>query len=294
MPRRVTPSQLRSMLRRAEQEQRNAINKYNREVRKYNQDVKRSVDNYNREVRAHNSRVRANRRRLQSELNKLAHQPGSTSRVQVTYRRSVRTLHESFVRLESSPSRSHWGPDGEELFDLAEGEAANSVSSLNALLGGAEKTEEPPESLRQSTLNNELLALSQDLDERWRGALFALSPENPDAARHFCASSREILVSVLDIGAPDDLVLGELADCPLTDQGRPTRRAKIQFCVERSSLASPELIDFVDEDMENVATLFGVFNDGTHGHAGKFDLNELSGLKVRVEDAIRFLNRLVH
>lgn len=79
---------------------------------------------------------------------------------------------------------------------------------------------------------------------------------------------------------------------PTTDEGRPTRRAKIQFCLARKALAAPELVDFVEDDFENVATLFGVFNDGTHGSAGKFDLDQLASLKIRVEDAIRFLYRL--
>ena len=280
------------MIRQAEQRQRTAINKYNQAVRKYNQDVKRVVDDYNRHVRAHNARVRVNRQRLRTELTRLARQPTSTSHVHVTYQASVRTLHDSFVRLESASDRQHWGSAGEELFDLAEGETANSVSALNTLLG-ADEPGSPVNALQETSLDDELRAFSPDLDQRWRGALFALDEANPDAARHFCTSSREILAAVLDIGAPDPLVLSELVDCPVTDQGRPTRRAKIQFCLQRRSVASPELVEFVEEDMDNVATLFGVFNEGTHGHAGKYDLHELASLKVRVEDAVRFLGRLI-
>jgi hypothetical protein len=288
----VTPSQFRSMIRQAEQKQRRAIQDYNRAVENHNRAAKRAVADYNREVRAHNARVRANRQRLQRELDKLARQPAVSVRSHVTYRRSVRTLHESFVRLESAPARPSWGSAGDELFELAEGEAANSVQSLNALLSPSE-AEEAPGALKQTSLGDELRAISPDLDARWRGALYALSPANPDASRHFCTSSREILVSVLDLEAPDDVVLRELPNCRVTDEGRPTRRAKIEFCLRRKAVASPELADFVDADIENVSTLFGVFNDATHGHAGKFDLPQLASLKVRVEDAIRFLHRLV-
>lgn len=289
LPRRVTPSRLRSMMRQAEQR---AIQNYNRAVAKHNREVKRAVDDYNRDVRAHNARVRANQRRLRTELAALARQPVRLSRTQVTYRVSVEALHSSFVRLESAAARATWGDTGDELFDLAEGEAANSVQSLNALLSPAAVASDRPE-LRETSLEEELQEISSDLDMRWRGALYALSPANPDAARHFCTSSREILVSVLDIEAPDDLVLNGIPDCPVTSIGRPTRRAKIQFCLERKALAAPELVDFVDSDLENVATLFGVFNDGTHGSAGRFDLDQLVSLKARVEDAIRFLHRLV-
>jgi hypothetical protein len=294
MPRRVTASQLRSMMQQAQQKQKRAIQDYNREVDKRNREVKRAVDDYNRKARAHNASVRTNQQRLRRELERLARQPARSAQIYVTYRVSVQAVQTSFARLESAPARTSWGPAGEDLLELAEGEAANSVHSLNALLSPRTTGEEDRPELRETSLANELSEISPDLDRRWRGALYALSPANPDAARHFCTSSREILVSVLDIEAPDDIVLERTPDCPTTDQGRPTRRAKIEFCLERKDLAALEFVDFVDRDLENVATLFGAFNEGTHGHAGKFDLDQLGSLKVRVEDAIRFLHRLVH
>ena len=42
--RRITPSQLRSQLRQAEQKQRQAINRYNSAVRKYDREAKRAVE----------------------------------------------------------------------------------------------------------------------------------------------------------------------------------------------------------------------------------------------------------
>lgn len=293
MPRRVTPPQFRSMLRQHEQKAKRAIQEYNRAVDKHNREVKRAVDDYNRQARAHNARVRVNRQRLRSELQRLARQPVRTTRTYVSYRASVETLHTSFVRLESAPVRTHWGPAGDDLFDLAEGEAANSVRSLNTLLSPAAADGEDRPELRETSLENELREISLDLHQRWQGALFALNPANPDAARHFCTSSREILVSALDIEAPDDVVLRRIPNCPTTEDGRPTRRAKIEFCLERKAVAAPELVDFVDTDLDNVSSLFAVFNDGTHGTAGKFDLDQLASLKLRVEDAIRFLHRLV-
>ena len=225
-------------------------------------------------------------------MRRLARQPTQTIRVHSTYRVSVETLQTSFVRLEAAPARTSWGPGGEELFDLAEGETANSVQSLNVLLGSPIETGEQTE-LLQTSLTHELVEISPDLDQRWRGAMFALHPANPDAARHFCTSSREILISVLDAEAPDAVVLTQIPDCPTTDEGRPTRRAKIQFCLERKALAAPELVDFAEDDLDNVSTLFGIFNEGTHGSAGTFDLDQLTSLKIRVEDAVRFLYRLV-
>jgi hypothetical protein len=281
------------MIRQAEQKQKRAIQDYNRAVTKYNREVKKAVSDYDREARAHNAQVRRNRQRLRSELTRLSRQPTRvTIRTHVTYRASVEVLQTSFDRLESSPARSGWGADGEELFDLAEGEAANSVRSLNVLLDPSGTRAEDSE-LQQTTLNEELAELSPDLDKRWRGALYSLHPANPDAARHFCTSSREILVTVLDLEAPDESVLAGIPECPTTDDGRPTRRAKIQYVLTRKALASPELVDFVDKDLENVSSLFRVFNSATHGSAGTYDLVQLASLKGRVEDAIRFIHRLV-
>jgi hypothetical protein len=49
----------------------------------------------------------------------------------------------------------------------------------------------------------------------------------------------------------------------------------------------------VDDDIDNVITLFDDFNSGTHGGAGCFDLAQLTAIKTRVEDAIQFLHRIV-
>lgn len=291
MPRRVSPSQLRSMIRQAEQKQRQAINKYNREARSYNQKLKRAVDDYNRGVRTHNSRVRANRQRLRTELTKLANQ-GSSTRY-VSYSTSVRTLHKAFVRVESQVDAGAWGDTGDLLLDLTEKEAANSVEVLNALLAERSEDVDTLPGLRETSLTNELTDISPELDQRWRGALFALDPRNPDAARHFCASSREIVGKMLEIEAPDDDVLESLPECPTTDSGKPTRRAKVQFLLQRNEMHDEVLEEFIETDLDNVVTLFTIFNEGTHGSAGRFDLHQLSAIKRRVEDAVRFLYRVI-
>lgn len=286
------------MIRQAEQKQKQAINKYNSAVRdwnrgvdKYNRDVQRAVDDYNREVRAHNSRVRANRQRLRSELARLANQ---RSRPQyVSYSTSVQTLHHAFVRVEAKAESGAWGGPGEMLLDLTEGETANSIEVLNALLADPAETATALPDLRETSLTHELTNISPELNQRWRGALFALDPKNPDAARHFCASSREILGTVLAIEAPDEEVLRWLPRCPTNHLGKPTRRAKIQFFLQRKGMLDQDIEDFVEGDLDNVVSLFSVFNEGTHGTAGTFDLHQLSVIKRRVEDAIHFLYRII-
>jgi hypothetical protein len=39
--------------------------------------------------------------------------------------------------------------------------------------------------------------------------------------------------------------------------------------------------------------LFGEFNKGTHGEAGRFDITALRAIKSRVEGAVRFLSTVI-
>ena len=45
--------------------------------------------------------------------------------------------------------------------------------------------------------------------------------------------------------------------------------------------------------MQNTVDPFGIFNDGTNGSAGTFDMQMLSVIRKRDEDGIFFLSRLI-
>jgi len=291
---RISPAQLRSQLRQAQQKQRQAINRYNAAVRKYNSELNRAVNQYNQEVRAHNARVRSNRQKLKRELARLQQASRSTTTTRhVIYRRSVVNLQQSYKRIEASAASGTWA-GGADMLDLAEEEAANSVAALNALLEAptAELDDATLSSLQSTAVGTELNAISPDLYARWVGALFSLNPTNPDAARHFCTSAREILTSILETAAPDHKVLAVNPEADRTPDNRVTRRARVLFCLKRRDRYDAELAGFVEEDIDNVISLFGEFNSGTHGAAGKFSLQQLAALKQRVESAIRFLLRI--
>ncbi|WP_369054866.1 pPIWI-associating nuclease domain-containing protein [Kineococcus terrestris] len=285
MARKVTPAQLRSMIRQQQSAQRQAVQKYNAAVAKVNRDNKRAIDAYNRDIRAHNSRVRANRVRLQREIDRLNR--SSTTTRYTTVRSSSVTLHSAYCRVESEADSWGWTEREQHLVDLAEAEAANSARATNALLGAAETDDDAVE---DTTITDELRQLSPDLDQRWQGALFALNPRNPDAARHFCTSSREVVVQMLDLNAPDAAVLAANPAALRTQQGQVTRRAKIDYLLARAGADREALADFVDTDVSDVLGLFATFNSATHGEAGKMDLPLLRSLKGRVEGAIRFLH----
>jgi hypothetical protein len=292
MARRMTPSQWNSMVRQAQQKQRQAIDKVNREIRAHNQKVKQAVSNYNRGVNAHNARVRANRQRLKNELARLSRQATTTR--YVTFRVSVNTVHTAYERLEHAAESGHLDERYSEILDLSEREAANNAGLMNALMGDGEATDATPPNSPESPLTPILQDISAELGDRWRGALFSLSPQNPDAARHFCTSAREIIARILNSKAPDNLVFAALPGCDRTSQGSPTRRAKIRYFLHLKGMNQDELEAFVESDMDNVVELFEAFNEGTHGSAGIFVFAQLQMLRRRVEDGIMFLSRLVH
>ena len=187
------------------------------------------------------------------------------------------------------------GPQRDQHFlDLVSDEAANSLYLINALDGDGAPDEDPTEDeLRAPSMAEELTAFGQDLVHRWTGALYALSPHNPDAARHFCTSAREVIIQMLDSSAPDSDAKRADPECALTDNGVPTRKAKIRYLLRRRGINTTGLTEVVEEDMVNMLSLFRVFNDGTHGHAGRFTITELSALRTRVESAIGFMHQLV-
>lgn len=300
----MTPAQFRSAAQKGQRDLKRAVDDHNRQVKKFNTAVdqarreqKRAVENYNREartynakVRAHNQRVDSQRRRLDQEIRRLNSRPTTTT---FTDLRSTTT---GFVRTYEIAERSLAGSAGiaKQFLDLTSDEAANTVYLLNALDGdGSADQDMTEDELRGPSLAKELSDYGQDLVNRWTGALFALSPHNPDAARHFCTSAREVVITMLDRSAPDAVVLRDDPDCEVTDKKVPTRRAKISYLLSLHGVASSELANAVKEDVDNVLSLFRIFNDGTHGHAGRFNITELTAIRIRVEGAVSFIHRLV-
>lgn len=290
---------MRAALQKAQRDQKRAIDDYNREVRKHNAAVKKAVSDYNREVRNYNSKARAHnrevenqRRRLRQELARLNSRPSSTSFV--AYRMSTKTFVEVYDRAEAGLASRPASDADQRFLNLVSDEAANSVYLANALDGDGDPADAFTEDeLKAPSMEHELGHFGQDLVHRWVGALYALSPHNPDAARHFCTSAREVVVTMLDTSASDPEVKEHDPDCQLTDSGAVTRRSKIAYLLRRHGVTAHGVTDAVAEDVDNLLSLFRTFNDGTHGHAGRFDVTELSAIRTRVESAIRFVHTVV-
>jgi hypothetical protein len=263
-----------------------AINDYNRAANNYNRQVKQAVNKYNQAVRQHNTKVRQNRSRIEAELRQLN---SSSSRISTTYSTSVATVHSTYQRVAATYDTMEYGTQFQEyIYAGIEQENANNLAAANVVLDNAEPME-PEYSLQDTQIMDRLTSISQDLDNRWKGALFSLNPINPDATRHFCTSAREIFTEIFDTRATDKDVFSVMPDCEKTDYGNATRRSKVKFFLHRKGLDDSDVESFIDSDIANVLELFSTLSAGTHGSAGKYTISQLAVIKKRVEDGLIFL-----
>ena len=267
----MTPAQLRAALQKVQRDQKRAIDSYNREVRKRNaaanravNDCHREVRNYNSKARAHNRQVESQRRRLNQEIGRLNARRSEPTFV--SYTASTRAFVDVYARAEAGLASGSGTNADERILNLVSNEAANSVYLANALDGDGDPAEAFTEDeLRAPSMEPELGHFGKDVQRRWVGALYALSPQNPDAARHFCTSAREVVITMLDSSATDAEVKAQDPDCELTDFGVVTHRSKVAYLLRRQGITRSGITDAVSADVDNLLSLFRTFNDGTHG-----------------------------
>ena len=263
-------SQMRQAQRKFERDMKSEINKA---TRKFENDM-------NRELRKYNSKVRRNQQVITRELNKLQ----SSTTVRSTYTISLGTMHQHYITIGNIYGDCVVSPRQEQILDLVEREQANSLVTANAI----QNDDFSSEDTEDVEIGNKLLNVSEDLNNRWRGAVFAMSPQNPDAARHFCTSAREIFTEFIELKAPDTEVFAYNPNCEKTDRGNATRREKIRYMMRNTDIHS-SVIDFAEADITNILELFHVLSDGTHGAAGRYEFQKLVQVKRRVEQGINFL-----
>jgi len=283
------------------------IDKYNRDVKKHNDQLKqqqnreikrvndfnkKQVDDYNRRVRDYNSAQRLQRSQLQNAVTKFNQSRNSylTNQTSALYTKSVGVLENSYEILDNYNQTNNI-EDNSILFDYPTQETSNSVQLYNSITGFDNGEVLNPMDLKKTVVEEKLFDLSAELGKRWRGAIYSLNPENPDAARHFCTSIREIFIQLIDLKAPDQIVLNHNPNCNLYN-GKPARREKISYMLTGQGNSSSQLVNFVDADIDDLITLFRTLNDGTHGSAGTFNVQQLLKLKKRAEDSIIFITAL--
>lgn len=286
----MTPSQYKARMRELENKQRQAINKYNQEVRQHNQARQQAFNKYNSEVKQYNSRLKQYQQKIRTELSRLQTH-STTIHYKVLYESSI-SLNQTHNSLENDEAIVSTSNYGNTFLDFSERENANSLEVLN-VLEEANSAPEDLETLANKISETKILPIlnqfSIDCADRWKGALFSLSPSNPDASRHFCTSSREIFTKIIESYAPDNAVLEWNPNCPKIENTKPTRKTKLQYLLAKKDINVQSALDFVDSSLDNIHQLFRDFNDATHGSAGKYTMKQLYAIKTRVEDGIEYL-----
>lgn len=264
---------------------RNIQNQYNREMRKVERKINQGINNYNREVRKYNTELRHNQSKIKSELAKL--QRNSTVRVRSNYEISVISLKQSYNQLNQKYDLNEEGLYTDLLQGIEE-ENANNLEVANVVLNN-EETDNEEYSLEETLISNKLLNISEDLNNRWMGAIYALNPKNPDATRHFCTSTREIFIQIIDTKAKEDDVIKVFPNCEKTENGSVTRRSKIKYLLYQKGVNDVDIEEFIHSDIENILSLLYELNGGTHGKSGKYTINQLKSIKKRAERGLNFL-----
>lgn len=262
------------------------INDYNREVQRVNNENKRRIDTYNNQVRRFNNGQRQNLARAIQKF----YQPNVISYNTNIYRTSVQTVENRYTILEDYNHQNNI-ENSELLIDYPTQETNNSVQLYNSITGKDQGSYLDPDSLQLTEIEEKLFDISSELGKRWAGAIYSLSPNNPDASRHFCTSVREIFIQLLHIKAPDEKVLQRFPNCSM-HEGKPSRREKIKYLLSIQSINNQPMVDFIDADVEELLAFFRSLNDGTHGSAGTFNVQQLLKIKKRAEDSILFITAL--
>lgn len=265
-------SQIRQAQRKAERQLKNELNQAS-------QKIERDI---NREIRNYNSKMQHNRQIVLRELKKL--QTHSTMTIRSSYTISLDAMQKHYVTIGNVYQNESLTPQQEYILNLIEQEQANGLITANVV----ENNDFPAENTDDIEIGAKLQHVSDDLNNRWKGAVFAINPQNPDAARHFCTSAREIFTEFIELKAPDDAVFQYNPNCQKTNQGNATRREKIKYMMRNSNM-DESVISFAESDITNILELFHVLSDGTHGPAGRYSYQDLLQVKKRVEQGIYFL-----
>lgn len=264
---------------------RNIQNQYNREIRKVERQLNQGINNYNRAVQRYNTELRHNQSKIKSELAKL--QRNSSIRIRSSYEVSVITVNHSYNQLSQKYDFNEEGKYTNLLQGIEE-ENANNLEVANVILNN-EETNNEEYSLEDTIISSKLLNISEDLNNRWRGAIYALNPNNPDATRHFCTSTREIFIQIIDTKAKENDVVKIFPDCERTNSGTVSRRSKIKYLLYQKGVKDIDMEEFIHNDIENILSLLYELNGGTHGKSGKYTINQLKSIKKRVENGLNFL-----
>lgn len=264
---------------------RSQMNRLNSQIKQSERKIKQSINNYNSAVRKYNANVRSARVKINNDLNKLK-RINNSSKYYVT----SNSVHRVYNQITEA---YEFGNINEKIYDDIERENENNLELANVVLNNSE-IDNSNVNLNQSEISSMLLNISQDLKARWDGALFSLSPSNPEAARHFCTSTREILKVLIDDGINNKEVVQDNPNCEKSPNGStPSRRSKVIYAMKKKGYSDKLVAEFAVEDIENTISLITELSNGTHGSANKYSIDQLKSFKKRFENSIYFICKYI-
>jgi hypothetical protein len=114
-----------------------------------------------------------------------------------------------------------------------------------------------------------------------QGAIQTARSDNPDRARQTIASLRELSTHILHLLAPDAEVLRWVTKPEHIDKGRPTRPGRVEYIFRNCVGTSIE--PFIKNEVQNIQTLFGWLNEGTHALKASFNDDALMFVICKTE-----------
>jgi hypothetical protein len=205
-----------------------------------------------------------------------------------SYARLYKGLLEPPAAITALPSVV-WDTPPDELF--------RGVELLRAVtLPPARRKTSPPaiEGVAKQTAQGEDALLVVLLSERdpdllipLAGARGALRSTNPDRARYFSSSLRELFMQVLHRLAPDQAVQRWTSNPDHYDKGKPTRRARLLYICRR--INSGDFSAVVEADVSATLKFLGLFQGVTHQVRSDLSEDQLHAMFARMIGLLQFL-----
>lgn len=136
-------------------------------------------------------------------------------------------------------------------------------------------------------LNIALYMLDSGLPKLLEGAKLSLKSDNPDKIRHFSSSLRELFTHVLHKLSPNDDFKKWTTDPKNYNDGKPTRRGRLQYICR--AIDHDSFSDFVKKDIDSVLTYLKLFQGGTHSISSKLTEKQLSTMLMKMESTLVYL-----
>lgn len=137
------------------------------------------------------------------------------------------------------------------------------------------------------TLSKYLPKFDEGLYIMWKGAVETLNSKNPDKARQFITSIRELFTHLFQKLASDKDIKEWTEDPTLFYQGRPKRMTRLLYILR--NINDKLFADFIKKDIETTISLIDLFQKGTHSISCGFSEYQLIAIKSKSESTLKYL-----